>query len=253
MKSILHGTTGPGNIVDSGGIVTPTVRESRRTRKVQLRISAREGLEIVVPQGFDRSLLPGILESHRDWIRRMQGRVEKERRQLPAGFFQPLPETVSLQAIGRTYEVIYRESKARRFRVRSFPERVLVEGPERDTERLRAALRGWLHTMAGAHLRDWLAQTGKETGLRYGTCRIRNQKTRWGSCSRDGNINLNCKLLFLTEELVRYVLVHELCHTRQMNHSPAFWALVERRVPGSRRLDRELRAAWRMVPQWAER
>jgi len=219
---------------------------------VQLRLTAREGLEIVVPRGFDRSLLPGILETHREWIGRVQGRAEKERRHLPAEFFEALPETVSLRAIGKRYEVVYRESAARGFRVQSFPERLLVEGPERDAERMGAAMRGWLHAKAKASLPDRLASASRKTGLRYTTCTIRNQKTRWGSCSSGGNISLNCKLLFLPCDLVHYVLTHELCHTRQMNHSPAFWALVERMAPECRRLDRDLRAAWRMVPRWAE-
>ncbi len=68
-------------------------------------------------------------------------------------------------------------------------------------------------------------------GVNYGRVTIRNQRSRWGSCSSRGNLNFNC-LLMLTPEAVRdYVVVHELCHRKQMNHSPKFWAEVERVLP----------------------
>jgi predicted metal-dependent hydrolase len=65
-----------------------------------------------------------------------------------------------------------------------------------------------------------------------------------------GNLALNTKLLFLPPELLRYVLVHELCHTVHMNHSKDFWRLVECHEPRYRVLDQQLRAAWKPVPRW---
>ncbi len=77
--------------------------------------------------------------------------------------------------------------------------------------------------------------------LSYKRVSIRNQKTRWGSCSKTGTLSFSYRLLFVAPEVRDYVLVHELCHIAQMNHSPKFWALVAETVPNYKLLRRQLR------------
>lgn len=71
----------------------------------------------------------------------------------------------------------------------------------------------------------------EQMGISYGRITIRNQKTRWGSCSSVGNLNFNCTLMLAPPEVMDYVIIHELCHRRQMNHSPKFWEEVARFCP----------------------
>jgi predicted metal-dependent hydrolase len=68
-------------------------------------------------------------------------------------------------------------------------------------------------------------------GIKFNRISIKNQKTRWGSCSKKGNLNFNYKLVLLPEKLADYIIVHELCHLREFNHSKAFWQLVAKTVP----------------------
>ena len=81
-----------------------------------------------------------------------------------------------------------------------------------------------------AKVRFWAAKMG----VTYGTISIRQQATRWGSCSSKGNLNFNCLLMLAPAEILDYVVVHELCHRKEMNHSKAFWAEVEKVLPDYR-------------------
>ena len=111
-------------------------------------------------------------------------------------------------------------------------------------------LREWVREEARAWLGGMLAEIAREHGFVYTSLSIRFQKSRWGSCSAKGSINLNACLLFLPERLARYIILHELCHTGQMNHSPAFWKLVFAADPAALTKDRAMRGAWKYVPAW---
>lgn len=90
-------------------------------------------------------------------------------------------------------------------------------------------------------VRKYLAELNTHYHFTYQKVTIRNQSSRWGSCSRAGNLSFNYKIVFLTPEQQCYIVAHELCHLREMNHSASFWALVARSVPEYRIIRRELR------------
>jgi predicted metal-dependent hydrolase len=114
-----------------------------------------------------------------------------------------------------------------------------------------SALRRWTKRQAKAILPPMLIRLVHELGFTVGDITIRNQRTRWGSCSRSKSISLNQKLLFLSPDLVRYVMLHELCHTRVMSHSRKFWGLVASYDPSYQKKIKVLREAMKYLPVWA--
>lgn len=88
-----------------------------------------------------------------------------------------------------------------------------------------------LTARAKEYIPDRVAYFAKTVGVDYGRITIRHQKTRWGSCSSKGNLNFNCLLMRMPPEVIDYVVVHELCHRKEMNHSKAFWQEVEKVLP----------------------
>lgn len=98
-----------------------------------------------------------------------------------------------------------------------------------------------LRAQAKAQLPPRLAALAARHGFTYARVFIKNNVSNWGSCSVKGNINLNLRLLTLPERLQDYVMLHELCHLREMNHGPRFHALLESVCPGHRELEKELR------------
>jgi len=231
-----------------------TVKESPRARHARLKLSMREGLVVVVPKGFDRERIPGILRSKKQWLERAHEKIETQRK-----FFEPeppgkVPERMMLRGIGEEWAVDYRPTDSPRVAaVERDGHRLLVYGDTDNPAACKASLRRWLNRKAHDHLVPWLKRLADEKQFCLKRIFVKSQKTRWASCSRRGTISLNLKLLFIPSDLIRYVFLHELCHTRRMDHSPEYWVLLREHAPDYRSCDSRLREAWRFVPAWIDR
>lgn len=207
---------------------------------------------VVVPERFDLRRVPGIVNSRREWIRRSVERLASQREvgEMPA--LVDLPTHIVLCAVGREWSVEYRQTESQRvIVVERTGSRLLVSGAIADHEACRRGLLRWLRRVARANLSRCLLDLAVERGFAAPRVAVRSQRTRWASCSHRGSISLNVRLMFLEPALMRHVMLHELCHTRRMDHSQAFWELLERHDPDWRRHRQMLRAAWKIVPGWA--
>ena len=110
---------------------------------------------------------------------------------------------------------------------------------------LDAAQEKELRERAKSVLAQRTAYFARQIGVTYGRITVRDQKTRWGSCSQTGNLNFNFRLILAPSEVLDYVVVHELCHRRQMNHSTQFWQEVAQVLPDYRK-----RKAWLTENGW---
>lgn len=228
-----------------------SVRVSAKARNIRLKVTVRDGLEVIVPKDYDQDRIPNLLQKKFGWIQAAERRMSEQQK-----FFIPeppgdLPTHIVLRALGEDWSVTYRKTKSARIIVtEQDPSRLLVSGNVEDEEGCENALRRWLARKTRTQLAPRLRDFAQNNGFVIRNVTVRGQKTRWASCSKKSTISINYKLLFIHWNLVRYVFLHELCHTRQMNHSRKFWLDLECREPDYRRLDDELRKAWRYVPIW---
>ncbi|NTW29613.1 MAG: M48 family metallopeptidase, partial [Coriobacteriia bacterium] len=130
---------------------------------------------------------------------------------------------------------------------------LVVAGDIDDAGACLAALTRWLDRIARERLLPMLAEVAADVGVTYSSARVRHQKTRWGSCSAGRTISLNRSLVFLPEHLVRSLMLHELAHTRVLDHSARFWAKLARLDPSASEHRAQMRTAARFVPAWAEK
>lgn len=208
---------------------------------------------MVTPAGFPPDRLEGLLHGKRRWIAKHLQRFEQPlanpRVTKPAPCLRP--EALEFLGIGESWRIEYRQTAARAMSARSpHAGTLIVSGPIEDIPLCRTVLRRWLLRHAHGALLPWLDRLSGETDLVYSGLRIRLQRSRWGSCTSRKSISLNAKLLFLPPELVRYVLLHELSHTRELNHSRRFWTLLERWEPAAKERHAAFRGAGAFIPDW---
>lgn len=224
-------------------------RESRRARRLTVRVFHSGRVEVVVPSRTSRTTVERFLERHRPWIEKK--RAEARRNAAPPEPFPP-PQ-IDLAGARESWRV-HVAGGTGRMRLHAVAPGILsISGNSLDARAIQNALRRWLATRAAEVLAGPLEECAREMDVPFRRLAVRRQRTRWGSCSTRGTISLNCCLLFQRPEVVRYLLIHELAHVRHMNHSARFWSLVAQHCPDYRALDRELLDGWRRVPSWVFR
>lgn len=188
-----------------------------------------------------------FVEAHRDWIRKARESFAAEH---PCEPFV-LPTTVNLNGIGQQFHVRYEaRPAAASVKYRAQSNTVALYGRTEDEKLCVRALKRWLTKLAKREYAPRLRALSGLTANAYRKLHVRGQRTCWGSHSSNGTISLNYCLMFLNPEHLRYVMIHELCHARHMNHSHRFWRLVAQFEPDYRRLDKDLNGSWKKIPTW---
>lgn len=233
--------------LDLPGLSYCQMRRSARARRMRIEVRPDCSLLLVVPDDSREDQWLAFVLSRRRWIHRvlrdMQDRYPgyaDQREILPATLYLPFSHE----------QFILRQSPGKRNAIRRHDDELQLSTVDGTGETARQVLREWLRKRARELLGRRLEQLSAHTGLHYRRLTIRGQKTRWGSCSAAASINLNYKLLFLEPALVDHVLLHELAHTRHLDHSPRFWSLLRRHDPDCDANRRALRDAGRGLPTW---
>ncbi|MCL2767761.1 MAG: M48 family metallopeptidase [Synergistaceae bacterium] len=230
-----------------------TVKRSYRAKYPRIVINSKGHvpfLEIVIPGKFDESEIPYFLENNKSWIQKTwEKQMKKSAIRLSS---INLPVSIPLSAINETWGLERDESLEDS--ILEWDHGVLKISPQTDISAAVSLLKHWLCSKAKFHLMPSLWRLADEFGFyELKGVRIRCQKTIWASCTRNGMISLNCKNLFLPSHLVRHVFLHELCHLREMNHSPRFHSLLENFDENAKINAASIKDQWLYVPGWIEK
>lgn len=225
-----------------------TLKISPRARHVGFRITVKNGLIVTIPKRFNQAELPAIMQSKRRWIEKHLVsiiEIHAERAKINR------PDNITLTAINKTWNVVYMPNTNKNARLRELDNNILmVFGVDLSDEICFKLLKRWLKAQAKQHLMSKLLDVAGEMQLDFSKLTIRDQQTRWGSCSSQKTISLNYKLILLPFELMRYVLIHEMAHTVHLNHSRRFWGLVSKFDSDYKKHDKRLTKGEEFLPSW---
>ena len=231
-------TIGEGKITLNHRIVSYKVKRSTRARRVRLEIKPESGLTVVIPRYFGIGWVPNLLREKRDWILGNFASYDKVQSQFAGATEVEADDAISY--LGRKLMVLTEESTGKTDCVRLEPDRLVVSTVSAG-KGLNVILEQWYRIQAAALLGQKVQEWSAKLRVSHNGVTIRSQKTRWGSCSRKGSLSFNWKLLMAPEPVIDYVVIHELAHLREMNHSKSFWRLVAEHCSGWRELRKWLK------------
>ncbi len=216
-------------------MVPYSVRISRRAKRLRLVITREKGLEVVTPKRISQSKIKGLLNDHSVWI---LGKINVIHEIAEYKKLKPLVEGYTLLYLGETWTLQCDESLGLK---RVFMDETTIyinfkylnqlDDPQ---ETIRKLLSDWYRKRAKEVIYERVMYYSKRIGVQFKRISIKNQKTRWGSCSSLGNLNFNWRLIMAPLGVLDYIIIHELAHLKELNHSLDFWKLVQSECPDYR-------------------
>lgn len=207
------------------GIAAPIeVRRHPGARRMTLRVSrTRRMVVVTVPPGCDIDAAGSFVKRHLDWVRERLGNLPEP---------VPFEDGAAMPLRGETHRIVFagagRGPVVAAERVAGQAPRLLVKGlPQHAPRRLF----DWLTEEARRDLDERVQFHGRRLGLRAKRIAVRDQSSRWGSCSTSGTLSFSWRLILAPPLVLDYVAAHEVAHLREMNHGPRFWALVRKTMP----------------------
>ncbi len=218
--------------LDGAAIEYEVVRSRRRTRTIEISVNPRGGVRVSAPLRSTHEEIRAVVERRSEWIARHQ------RATVPV----PVREFISGESllylgwpVPLAVEPTERQRVSAELRNDHFHIGVPagLEGDERRVAIERAVMR-WFGERAASYLEERVARWTQAGGRHPSRVLVRNQRKRWGSCAPDGTLRFNWRIVMAEPAVIDYVVVHELAHLAVHDHSPAFWAEVERVLPDYR-------------------
>ncbi len=208
-------------------------RVSAKARSIRIEVRPDGQVWLVIPRHVPRRVAYDFLACRSEWIRLKLAEFDRKRSTAPPPLTLRWDGTDRILLRGVETPLLVTPARIARPTVRFTDSVNLLCAPAvmREPALLARALGAALRQLARSDARRMLDEEAGRLGIDYTGPRIAEQKSLWGSCSPDGLISLNWRLVLAPREVFRYVIVHELCHRRHLNHSQRFWGLVERQMP----------------------
>lgn len=212
------------------GIGEIKVRRSANIKYLRIRMAPGRGIWVSVPFGVSRKQTEKFLEENRDWIVQNRKNMEVYEQDTGVG----LKIGAEIQTKMHTLKIVETKQLKPSYKIE---QNIITLGiPEKvEFNRIEKIVRQFLLEIYAMESRQYLPQRVKmyadRFGFKYGRLSFRDNVSNWGSCSFENNISLNIKLMKLPDEIIDYVILHELCHTIEKNHSVDFWKLVGKVCP----------------------
>lgn len=227
-------------VIELAGIGGIKVRRGANIRYLRIRMAPGRGIWVSVPYGVSRKQTEKFLEENREWIIRNRENMEVYEKDTGIG----LKPGVEIKTKLHTLKIESTPDSKPAYRLEG--ERIVLSVPERvEFGKIEQVVRQFLLEVYAMECRQFLPERVRyyagKFGFKYKRLSFRNNVSNWGSCSYENNISLNIKLMKLPDEIIDYVILHELCHTVEKNHSAAFWKLVGKVCPDYASLRARLR------------
>ena len=218
-------------------LIRYTIRRSNRARRLSMRVLPEKGLEVVLPRGFSLREATDFVRRNQRWVLRALDRPYR-----PVVPVVDLTDGASLPFLGETL-ILSIEPERSRVRLDLDTLRVPDAAP-------LATVVGWYRASARRVMRELAEEYAETLGVTFRRIAIKDTRSRWGSCSSKGNLNFSWRLLLGPRAVMAYVVAHEVAHLRELNHSPAFWEIVESLCPDYRTHRAWLRKHGRELAAW---
>ena len=221
------------------------IKSNRKT--IAISFDRDGNLVVKAPLCVGNRDIEDFVRQKSEWIEATALRL-KRAREKEAALRPRLQNTDALPYLGDTRILTVICEDRQRAKVISVPGRLILHVPyEADYEYRRSALEQWYRRQAQIVIGEKAREFAALLSVSYGAVRIKDQRSRWGSCSGKGNLNFHWKLILMPPEVLDYVVVHELAHRKEMNHSERFWRIVGSFLPDYKECRKWLRENGRKV------
>ena len=199
-------------------MISYQLQRHRRTHNIKIKIAPTAEVIVVAPSDCPTRFIDSFVQQHQEWIETALAKVRSQRK--------AIADPDKIQVFGKTYQKKIVFTAAQQIGIRIVGDEMHVNPVSQTAASIQKTIEQFLKNTAAKYIIPRTHQLADTMGITFHNISLKNQKTRWGSCSSDGNLNFNWRLVHSPPVIIDYVIIHELAHRKEMNHSADFWQIV---------------------------